>query len=185
MKRSLFALALALSVIPLSALAQNTAAPPQPTADQRQAMHQSMQQFMAQERQLHQQMRAQILGMLNPSQRRAVASTIGDLAVDPNPDPGAAAKRLDAILSPGEQQRIVAAHTSFMQQSRQLHEQMRSQMQSMMPAGHPGMMGHGPMSASEAGRQMDAGDILLMALAPHPMMGMMGMMGPGMGGPIR
>src|SRR5690348_15407611 len=136
MKRSLFALGLALSVIPTSALAQNTA-PSQPTPEQRQQMRQTMQQFMAQEMQLRQQMRGQILATLNPSQRRAVAATIGDLAIEPNPDPVAAAKRLDAILSPGEQQRIVAAHTSFMQQSRQLHEQMRSQMQSMMPAGAP------------------------------------------------
>ena len=174
MKRSFFALALALSAIPTSALAQNTNTSPQPpTAEQRQAMRQSMQQFRQQEMQLHQQMRGQILAILNPAQRRAVAATIGDLAIEPNPDPVAAAKRLDAILSPGEQQRVVAAHTSLMDQSRQLHEQMRSQMQSMMPAGSPGMMGHGPMAAMAANRQLDAGTVMLMALTPHPMMEMM------------
>jgi hypothetical protein len=175
MKRSLLALALALSVIPTSALAQESNAPPKPTAEQRQQMRQTMRQFMTQEMQLRQQMRGQILATFTPVQRRAVAATIGDLAVEPSPDPVAAAKRLDAILSPGEQQRIVAAHSTFQTQSRQLHEQMRSQMKSMMPAGGPGMMGHGPMDgAARPRRQLDAGTVVLMALVPHPMMGMMG-----------
>ena len=176
MKKSSFALALALSVIPTFALAQTTNAAPQPpTPEQRQQMRQSMQQFMAQEMQLHQQMRGQILAMLNPAQRRGVAATIGDLAVEPNPDTVAAAKRLDAILSPGVRQQIVAAHSSFQAQSRQLHEQMRTQMQSMMPNGGPGMMDHHPMDGDTSHRQLDAGTILLMALVPHPMMhGMMG-----------
>ncbi len=175
MNRSFLALAIALSVIPTSALAQQANTPQQPTAEQRQQMRQTMQQFMAQETQLQQQMRGQILSTFTPDQRRAVAATIGDLAVEPSPDPVAAAKRLDAILSPGEQQRIVAAHTSFQAQSRQLHEQMRSQMKSMMPEGGPGMMGHGPMNgASPTHRQLDAGTVVLMALAPHPMMDMMG-----------
>src|SRR5262249_3211569 len=128
MNRSLLALALALSVAPLAALAQD-AGSVTPTADQRQAMHQTLRQFAQQEMQLHQQMRSQMLSSLTPVHRRAVGATIGDLAIEPSPDPAAAAKRIDEILSPGERQRIIAAHTNFTTQSRQLHEQMRTQLQ--------------------------------------------------------
>ena len=135
---------LALSVSPTAALAQDTGARPALTADQRQAMRQTFEQFAQQEKQLHEQMRSQILSSLSPVHLRAVAATIGDLAIEQNPDPQAAAKRLDQILSPGERQRIITAHSSFAQQSRQLHDQMRTQLQSEMPAGHANWMGHGP-----------------------------------------
>jgi hypothetical protein len=174
MNRTLLALALALSVIPIAALADDQNAPTQPTAEQRQAMQQTMQRFMAQEAQLHQQMRAQILSALTPVHRRAVAATIGELAIEPNPDTAAAAKRLDAMLSPGERQRILTAHSSFFDQSRQLHEQMRTELRSEMPAdGHPSSMNHEKMEGT-AHVQLDAGTVLLTALSPRPMMEMAG-----------
>jgi hypothetical protein len=179
MSKSIFALALALCVIPFAALAQDTNAPPPPTADQRQAM----QQFVQQEGQLHDQLRSQILSVLTPVHRRAIAAEIGNLAVSENPDIDATAKRIDAILSPGEQQRIVQAHATFATQSRQLREQMMAQMGGGMPGGRPPMNGQMPMRAP------DAGGIVLMALPPHPdgMPGMMGHMmdmgGHGQGGP--
>jgi hypothetical protein len=168
MNKSFIALALALSVTPIAALAQDSNASA-PTADQRQAMRQTFQQFAAQEAQLHQQMRWQMLSALTPVHRRAVGATIGDLAIEPTPDLQAAAKRIDAVLSPGERQRIIAAHATFATQSRQLHEQMRTQMQSEMPAGAPDMMKHGPGGGTWGNRQLDAGTLLLMGLAPHPM----------------
>ena len=80
MNRSLLALALALGVTPVAALAQDTNAPA-PTAEQRQAMQQTFQQFAQQEGQLHEQMRTQILSALTPVHRRAVGATIGNLAI--------------------------------------------------------------------------------------------------------
>ncbi len=181
MNKSILALVLALGVAPLAALAQDTNAPAAPTADQQQAMRQTFEQFGQQEKQLHQQMRSQILSSLSPVHLRAVAATIGDLAIEQSPDPQAAAKRLDQILSPAERQRILAAHSSFSQQSRQLDEQMRTQLQSEMPAGHANWMDHGPNGAMSQRMQSDAGTVLLMVLSPHPMVGMMGMAhGPGM-----
>ena len=113
MNRQILALTLALSVVPVVALAQDTSAPAAPTADQRQAMHQTYQRFIQQEDQLHQQMRWQILSALSPVHRRAVGATIGDLAIAQSPDIPGAAKRLDEMLSAAERQRIVAAHASF------------------------------------------------------------------------
>jgi len=176
MNKRLFALAFALSVLPMAALAQDANAPAGPTPEQRQAMRQTFERFAAQEQQLHDQMRAQILGSLSPVHRRAVGAAIGELAISPNPDPVAAAKQIDAMLSPGERQRIVAAHESYKSQSMQLHEQMRTQMQSEMPAGHSDAMDHGPMNGMTQRPPLDAGTILLTALAPHPMMGMHPMM---------
>jgi hypothetical protein len=175
MNKSILALVLALGVAPLAALAQDTNGPAAPTADQRQAMRQTFEQFGQQEKQLHEQMRSQILSSLSPVHLRAVAATIGDLAIEQSPDPQAAAKRLDQILSPAERQRILAAHSSFAQQSRQLHEQMRTQLQSEMPAGHANWTNHGSTAEMPQRTQFDAGTVLLMALSPHPMLGMMGM----------
>ena len=58
----------------------------------------------------------------------------------------------------------MAAHESFATQSRQLHEQMRAQMRSEMPAGAPGDDGHaGQDGAMMTPRRLDAGTLLLMA----------------------
>jgi hypothetical protein len=173
MNKSILALALAVGLMPIAVLAQDTNGPSTPTADQRQAMRQTFEQFAQQEEQLHQQMRWQILSALSPVHRRAVAATIGELAISPNPDSQAAAQRLDQILSPGERQRILAAHASFAAQSRQLHDQMRSQLQSEMPAGHSDWMNRwGQKGATQQRAQLDAGTLLLMSLVPRgPMMG--------------
>ncbi|MGC1381055.1 MAG: hypothetical protein WA814_08540 [Candidatus Baltobacteraceae bacterium] len=137
-------------------------------------MSQTLQRFAEQERQLHEQMRMQILSSLSPVSRRAVAAEIGQLAIAPSPDPQAVAKRLDAELSAGERQRILNAQSTFQSQSRQLHEQMRTEIQNDMPAGAhaPFMGGHPGMEARQAPRQLDAGTALLLALSPHPLMGM-------------
>ncbi len=173
MNRTILALALAFGIVPLGALAQDANAPA-PTSDQHQAMRQVFQQFAQQEMQLHQQMRMQMLAALTPVHRRAVAAAIGNLAIETNPDPQAAAKQLDAMLSPGERQRVITAHTAFANQSRALHDQMRAQMQANMPAGAHDGMKHGSMNGWMGNHPMDAGTLLLMGLTPHPMMGMMG-----------
>lgn len=182
MNKKALTLGLALSIFPLGALAQETNASPAPTPDQRQAMHQTLQRFVQQEEQLHQQMRWQILSTLSPVHRRVVAATIGELAIAQSPDVAGTARRLDQMLSPGERQRIIMAHSSFAAQSRQLHEQMRTELQSEMPAGHPGFMSsHGSQNGTMPTHpQLDAGTLLLMALTPRPMLGMMDWHGAGM-----
>ncbi len=174
MSKSILALAFALSLIPAGAFAQTTGAPPAPSDAQQQTMWQTLQPFIQQEEQLHQQMRAQILSSLTPVHRRAIAAEIGDLAVSANPDPDGTAKRIDAILSPGERQRIIQAHQTFATQSRQLHEQMKAQLQQMMPTGRPPMGDHPMMGEGMQDRMNDAGWIVLHSLPQHAS-GMMGM----------
>jgi hypothetical protein len=175
MNRSLLALALAFGVIPISAIAQDAGATPAPTDQQRQAMHQTFERFAQQEEQLHQQLRSQILSSLSPVHLRGVAATIGELAIAQQPDLRAAATRLDEMFSAGERQRILAAHEAFRTQSAALHEQMRTEMQSEMPAGQSDMMVHGPQNGAMQHPALDAGTIVLMTLSPHPLMEMMGM----------
>ncbi len=86
MNKSFFSLVLAVSMLPATALAQNTNAPPALTDQQKQAMRATFERYGAQEQQLHQQMRYQILSALTPVHRRELASLIGSLAIDPNPD---------------------------------------------------------------------------------------------------
>jgi hypothetical protein len=173
MSKSFCALALALSLIPATALAQDTNSSQQPTDAQRQQMHQMHEQFDQSERQLHDQLRSQILSVLTPGHRRALAAEIGNLVLSPNPDIDAAAKQIDAILSPGERERILQAHAAYESQARQLHEQMKSQMQSEMPNWHPPSHDH-MMTPSMQAQMRDPGWILLRALPPHEH-GMMGM----------
>ncbi len=174
MNRKFLALALALSVIPIAAAADDDNAPPQLTPAQRQAVHQTFERFASQEEQLHMQMRGQILSSLTPVHLRAVGATIGDLAIAANPDPAAAAKRIDTIISPGERQRVLATLASFFQQSRQLHDQMRNELNSELPA-----EAHPPSTDRDKEHQMtnmrlDAGTVLLAALSPHSHMMRMG-----------
>jgi len=172
MNKSFFALALALSVLPVTAQAQNTNSPPQLTDQQRQAVRATFERYRSQEEQLHQQMRYQILSALTPVHRRELASLIGELAIEPNPDLAAAATRIDRALLSYEQQRILAAHQAFETQRRQLHEQMRDELRSELPTGNPGWHGSRSGSAPQQRHQLDAGTIVLIALTPHPQMGM-------------
>jgi hypothetical protein len=167
MNKNFFALALALSVLPVGALAQNTNTPPQLTEQQKQAIRATFERYGAQEEQLHQQMRYQILSALTPNHRRELGLLIGELAIEPNPDVQAAATRIDRALLSSEQQRILAAHQAFETQSRQLREQMRTELQSELPAGHPNWR-NGPRQGSPPQqRQLDAGTIVLMTLTPR------------------
>lgn len=175
MKNAVVALSLALTLLPVSALAQTTPSGVRSiTPAQRQAMYQQFQQFHQREEQLHQQFRAQILGSLSADQRNQAANVIGQLAISSNPDPRAAAAQLDGILSQGQKQSILNAHNTFRSQSKALHEQMLRQMRSSMPGGwpmgeHPGMPGMQKMQQM----QPDAGMILLHVLSGggHDMMG--------------
>lgn len=125
---------------------------------------------------LHTQSRTEILNALTPAHKAAVANIIGQLAVAPNPNPEAAARQLDALLSGGERTSILRIHESMRSQMRSLMESMHSQMQQAMqqsgaPAGPPRVMHDGFGGQQHAAP--DAGHILLMLGAfhgPHPMM---------------
>jgi hypothetical protein len=177
MNKHFFALALALSVLPISAVAQtaNSAPAGAPTQDQRQQMKQFFEQFKQQEEQLHQQLRSQVLSDMTPVHRRAIGAEIGELAVSPNPDPQATAKRIDMILSPGERSRIISAHEQYRNQAEQLHQQAMSQFKSQYP--NMADRHHDDQDHGKTQNQMmmrDAGWIVLHSLPPHHDMGMPG-----------
>ncbi len=195
MKNVLLALSLALALGPVAVLADTNAtnappARPQLTQQQRQALEKTFETFRTQEEKLHEQLRTQVLNSISPAHRTTIAGIIGNLAISPNPDPQAAAKQLDTLLSQGEQQRILALHASFRTQSKSLHEQMKAQLASEMPAGPkpPGHDGWGGQNQHQM-PNLDAGTLLLHVLSHSGMghLGMwghpMGMMGPG--GPPR
>jgi hypothetical protein len=166
MKNVLLALSLALTLIPVSALAQTTpSAVRSITPAQRQAMYQQFQAFHQREEQLHQQFRGQILGTLSGDQRSQAANLIGQLAVSSSPDPKAAAAQLDSMLSQGQKQQILNAHNTFRAQSKALHEQMFRQMRNSMPGGGPPMSEHKGMDMEHSQMQPDAGMILLHVLS--------------------
>lgn len=165
MRKVFFALFLALSILPVAALADDPNPPGPPTAAQRQAMFKTLQTFHDHEGQLMRQLRTQVLSALTRAHRNGVASLIGQLAISSNPDPRAAAHQLDSMLSQSEQQAILSAHSSFREQSRTLQDQLRSQMQSQMPNGpfhdHMG----GPTGEHKSSHQPDAGMIVLHTLS--------------------
>lgn len=125
MNRRFVTIALAFSMFPTASLAQSTGAPPI-SLEQRQALHQTFEQFREQQTRLGEQFRSQVLSSLTVEHRRAVAATIGEFAVAPDPDVWAAAKRLNQILSPAERTRIMQAQEAFRAQSSQLREQLDS-----------------------------------------------------------
>jgi hypothetical protein len=177
MKTVWLALTLALVTFPVAALADDadTTSPPALTTAQKQAMSKTFRSFAEKEAALHQQLRSQIIDALSPEHRTAVASVVGGMAISPSPDPAAAVKQIDGMLSQGEQQNILAAQNSFVTQSRALHEQMRTELQSEVPSGALGNM-HGHMTdamkSKHAGMSApsDAGMLVLMILThPRPM----------------
>ena len=176
MNKNFFALVLSLAVLPVAAAAQtNTVAAPALSDQQRQMLHLTFERFGQQEQQLHQQLRSQVLAALTPVHRRELATLIGQLAIAPNPDLQAAATQIDRALLSSERGRILSAHQSFETQSRQLHEQMRAEMQREFP----NMPDHPPMgNGMPQHPQLNAGAIVLMSLVPHPHMDWHG--GPGM-----
>jgi hypothetical protein len=180
MNKVFLALFLALTISPVGALADTTnndAMPAPPTQAQRQAMMQTMEQFHQQAERIHQQTRTEILNTLSTAHRAAIANIIGQLAISPNPDPRLAARQIDAMLSQGEQQRILSASTNERNQMKSLFEKLHQQMEAQNPnmPQHPNGMGpgggwqHNGNAANRTKRAPDAGRDLLMMLSPHPM----------------
>jgi Spy/CpxP family protein refolding chaperone len=148
-------------------------APPGPPAPH---MHrfpmdlQTMRKFHDQASALRTKSRAQILDALSPAHRQYVATLIGQLAVSENPDPKAAAARIDAMLSSAERNNVLAADQSYRTQMRALITQMRTQMMSQlttderahMTTGMSQMMARGQAESNgRPPRTPDAGRIIL------------------------
>jgi hypothetical protein len=158
MKYALGLLTLAFLLPPAAALADDTPASPAPPgasapaaghrgfSDRRHADRAQFERIRLRER-------AQILAALSSGHRALLANVVGQLAIAPNPDPRAAAARLDAALSPAETRTILAADKSA-------HEQFRSLLQSThewgpppsAPGGEAGPMnGPGPAAGGPGG----------------------------------
>jgi Spy/CpxP family protein refolding chaperone len=194
-------LTFALALTPGLAFAQTNPAPPpdgpagmgRPRPDFAQ-----MQQLRKQMMQIHQQARQQALGELSPAHRELLANVVGQLAVSPNPDREAAARTLDAALSPSEAGAILATEKSARDQSRSLMETARQQFEANLTpdqkaamaardANRPKWQGQGPGARHEH-RTPDAGRTLLELALGHGEGRGPGMRGPegpgpGMGGP--
>jgi hypothetical protein len=129
---ALFTLALALA--PGLAFAQQTVPAVAPAADGAlpHPNFAAMQQMRTQMQQIHTQARLQILSSLTPAHRALLANIVGQLAIAPNPDRAAAARALDAALSPTEARSILATETAARTQSRNLMMAARAQFESTL-----------------------------------------------------
>jgi hypothetical protein len=197
MNKGFLALALALSILPVAAIAQSapsitTDAPPAMTDQQRQAMFNEFKAIHTQEAALHKQYRAQVLNSLTPIHRQTVANLIGQLAISANPDKSVTAKQIDVLLSGAERNAILSAHNNYLAQSKKLHEQAWQEMQKYLPAGASQgskiAMDHKMHSMNGKTHMQinDPGEILLRTLSGeegHGMHGGMFPMGPPMGQP--
>jgi hypothetical protein len=177
MRPFLFALVLAGLSAPVVALADDQSAAPTPAMmQQREAafaqIHQQMQR-------LHQQERAQMLASLSPAHKALLAQIAGDLAISPNPDFAAGARRLDAALTPAESQAVIRAHEAFKQQEHNAMEAAHAQFEkSLTPEEQQKVEQRHEKVAfgSHTEHQPDAGMLLLMPghpmmwMAPHPPM---------------
>ncbi|MBV8163521.1 MAG: hypothetical protein JOZ91_04580 [Candidatus Eremiobacteraeota bacterium] len=163
-------IAAALAATPLIVRADDTSANGQPNA----AAMSVMQQTHAKMEQLHAQARLSMLNALTPAHRTLLANVVGQLVIAQSPDTVAAARQLDASLSPNESRAVLSISASFEQQARQLMQSARQQLEAS-GAGAPGggMHGMGPEGMHGMGTSQqpnDAGSVLLgmaaRALAP-------------------
>lgn len=86
----------------------------------------------AKQRALMESSRAKLFGSVTPAHRKLVAQIIGELAMSPKPDAQAAAKQIDAVLSPAEKKAVIAANVASRAQMASLRKQneaLRAQFQ--------------------------------------------------------
>jgi len=170
-------LAIAISALPLGAMA---AEPPAPCGPQMimgggfNGPPPDMAQMHAQVHQLTVGMRTALLQSLSAQHRTMLAQTIGNLALSADPDYDAAARQIDAALSAQETQSILRIATQFHQQMDAL---MRAHMPPMPapPQGANGASGAVRVQNRVFGdgpRTLDAGHALLMLGSAGPMMEM-------------
>lgn len=108
------------------------------TPAQQQQVHQIMDQTHQQMDQLMTQTRERILGSITPAHRQLLAQIVGNLAISPNPDPDAAAKQLNAALSPSESQAVLSTHEAAMKQMMSLMQSTHQRLESIVGTQHTG-----------------------------------------------
>lgn len=163
-------LAIALSVLPYAALADESNYPtPSP---QMRAAFATMQQAHEKTEQLHAQARIAALNALTAAHRALLAQVVGQLAIAPTPDVSGAARSIDSALSANEGHSILNISSSLESQSRQIMQAAMAQMKAANPGGPggpggpwmagPGQHGfHQGMGRSESAEN-DPGMILLL-----------------------
>jgi hypothetical protein len=104
--------------------------PPHPTAAQMSAMRATHEQLKA----LRAQARVALLGSLSAQHRAALATIIGQLAISPAPDPAAAERQIDALLSRGEAQNVLNVSAAERSSERSAMEAARAQFEASLPA---------------------------------------------------
>jgi hypothetical protein len=169
-------LAIALSSVPLGAMAAEPPAPCNPTmvGGRFNGPPPAMAQMHAQIHQLTVGMRIALLQALSAQHRAMLAQTIGNLAISTDPDYDAAAKAIDTALSAQEAQSVVRITMQFHQQMGAL---MRAHMPPM-PAMPPGASGASGQVRTQdrffvdGAHELDAGHALLMLGSEGRMMEM-------------
>ena len=121
-------------LMPGGALAETSPTPPECPPN-----FQAMEQVRSRIDQLQTQERISTLNALSVAHRDLVAQVAGQLATAANPDVRAAAKQLDAALTPSESKSILDIASSTKQQMRQLIESASQQMGGAYPPGPPPM----------------------------------------------
>lgn len=166
-----------LCLAPAAALAQQ-GPPPMPMSGD---MHGGMPGMMRggdmkQMMQAHEAFRHQLLAAITPAHKQLLASVVGQLAIADKPDPKAAAAKLDAALSGGEKQSILAAHSAMMAQMKTMMKAQHDQMMQAWQSAHPDATPWPKRSprAENSPRTPDPGMILLMVAGHGGEMMMMG-----------
>ena len=129
---SSFVLIAALTATP--AFAQQAPAPPDSPPTPSAQMMSAMRQVHDEMRQIKLAARAQMLGSLTPAHRTQLANLLGQYAIASNPDPRVAAAQIDAFLSPGEKNAVLATQANARTRERALMQSARQQMEASAPA---------------------------------------------------
>lgn len=155
---------LAVLLTNVAALAQQPPGPPGPPSPPDQRFHQQFEAMHSKMAQIHSEARGQMLAALSASHKQFLATVVGDLAIANAPDFDAAARQIDAALSPGEKDAILKSAKTAWDKSRTL---MESNMPPAQDGNHPMMMRDVRMAGNN---KMTAGQTLLqMAMGFGPM----------------
>ena len=106
------------------------------TPAQQQQVHEIMDQTHQQMGQLMSQARSRVLGSISSAHRQLLAQIVGTLAISPNPDWDAAAKQLNASLSPSEAQAVLSTHEAAMRQMMSLMQSTHQRLQAIVGTQH-------------------------------------------------
>jgi hypothetical protein len=154
--------ALCVALSPALALAQMQP-PPAPPSGMPPPDFAAMKQMHDQMEAIHKKERAQVLSTLTASQRTLIANLVGGMTVAQNPDPKAAAAKVDAALSATQKSTILKIHQDAMSQSRDL---MKKQMSQFKPPPGGGPPQQRQFYQNKKRTKPTAGQLVLRILSP-------------------